>query len=104
MKNQFLFSAAILTAVFLLRWQFLQLIAWASMFARYSWSHGMLDGWRMTFDGNHPCAICHAVAAGGGAQAAALNALASHPSLLVLPVALLLAAPTVSRAIRSARP
>ncbi len=103
MKTRSWFPVGMLITVLILRWQLLQLIAWASMFVRYSWSHGMIDGWRMTFDGNHPCAICHTVAAGSSAQAAVIGTLASHPSLLLLPAALLLAAPPVFRTFRPAR-
>ena len=90
MKFKYWFNPLILLTVFFLRWQLLQLIAWGTMLIRYSFEEGLAQGWRMTFDGNHPCAICHAVSSGSQAEAAVLGALASHPSLLLLPAALIL--------------
>jgi hypothetical protein len=80
--------AALWLGVFALRWHLLQGIAWSSMLVRYSLRHGPLEGWQRTFDGDHPCAICHAVAAGGRAEALLLGTLAEHPSLVMVPVVL----------------
>lgn len=100
MKNKRIVSAGILSGVFLLRWQILQLIAWATMLARYSWTHGVRDGWAMTFDGSHPCAICHAVASGTQAEAWFFGMLSSTPSLLLVPAACLLAIPLIVQPFR----
>lgn len=90
MKPNHWIPTSILFAVFFLRWQLLQLIAWTTMFVRYAWANGPADGWRMTFDGNHPCVICHAVASGSKAEAAILGTLAEFPTLLLLPTAAVL--------------
>lgn len=85
-------QAAVLLAVFALRWPLLQLIAWLSMLVRYSSQHGLVSGWRMTFDGEHPCVLCRAVATGSQAEAAVLGLLASQPALLLLPASLVVIA------------
>lgn len=57
--------AAICTAVAVgLHWILLQCVAWLSMAVIYTEQEGSLaEGLAMTFDGNHPCAMCHAISA-----------------------------------------
>ncbi len=43
-------------------WGVLQCIAWTNMLVDYSASDGILEGARMTFDGEHPCAMCKSIA------------------------------------------
>jgi hypothetical protein len=40
----------------------LQGIAWTRMLVSYSAEEGLLEGARQTFDGNHPCGLCLAIA------------------------------------------
>lgn len=41
----------------------MQAVAWAEMIVDYSVDNGLADGLRMTFDGQHPCERCNAIAA-----------------------------------------
>ncbi|GAA5480158.1 hypothetical protein [Haloferula helveola] len=41
----------------------LQCIAWANMLVSYSAEGGLMEGARMTFDGEHPCGMCKAISA-----------------------------------------
>ena len=47
-----------------LNWDFLQSIAWLSMFAQNLQSLPATRALQQTLDGKHPCALCKAVAAG----------------------------------------
>lgn len=38
-------------------------VAWAGMLAAYSKQHSLKEAVEMTFDGEHPCALCHAITA-----------------------------------------
>jgi hypothetical protein len=41
---------------------FLQVMAWTGMAISYSAESGVSEGLRRTFDGEHPCPLCHAIA------------------------------------------
>jgi len=45
-------------------WTLLQSIAWVGMVVNYSHSSPIKEALRKTFDGQHPCQICHIVASG----------------------------------------
>ena len=45
-------------------WTLLQSIAWVGMVVNYSQSSPIKEALRKTFDGQHPCQICHIVASG----------------------------------------
>lgn len=48
-----------------LQWVVLQSVAWAGMFVSYSVREGsLITGMSQTFDAEHPCALCCAVASG----------------------------------------
>ncbi len=40
----------------------LQVVAWSRMLVDYSAQAGLADGMTMTFDGQHPCRMCKAIA------------------------------------------
>lgn len=62
------FTKAIAVAVLImtvgLHWAFLQSLAWATMFVRYSQQSTVKIALIQTFDGKHPCALCEFVAKG----------------------------------------
>ena len=39
----------------------LQCVAWIKMLATYSQAEGVQEGLKMTFDGEHPCAMCRMI-------------------------------------------
>lgn len=45
-------------------WPLLQAVAWGRMIAVYARDHAPAEALRRTFDGKHPCPLCHAVAKG----------------------------------------
>lgn len=45
-------------------WGVLQGVAWSRMLVDYSAEHGLLEGARQTFDGEHPCCMCESIAKG----------------------------------------
>src|SRR5467141_4067274 len=45
-------------------WTLLQSIAWVGMVVNYSQSNSIKVALRKTFDGQHPCQVCHTVASG----------------------------------------
>jgi hypothetical protein len=47
-----------------LHWALFQSVAWVGMMADYSRDHSLGEAVSMTFDGQHPCALCLAVEAG----------------------------------------
>lgn len=47
-----------------LHWSALQSLAWAGMFIAYSQKAPLRQAVSMTFDGQHPCSVCHLVAEG----------------------------------------
>ncbi|MES2922197.1 MAG: hypothetical protein V4819_11660 [Verrucomicrobiota bacterium] len=40
----------------------LQVVAWSRMLVDYSAQAGLAEGMTMTFDGQHPCCMCNAIA------------------------------------------
>lgn len=47
-----------------LQWSVLQTVAWAGMIIAYSQKTPLREAVSMTFDGEHPCPLCHLVAEG----------------------------------------
>jgi hypothetical protein len=45
-------------------WVLLQSVAWTGMFFRYASEGNTVEALEKTFDGRHPCALCHTVRAG----------------------------------------
>jgi hypothetical protein len=45
-------------------WGVMQVIAWSKMIVDYSAQDGLIEGARKTFDGEHPCCMCKAIAEG----------------------------------------
>ena len=45
-------------------WALLQTVAWTTMLADNLQSNSLHDAMAMTFDGQHPCPLCRAIAAG----------------------------------------
>jgi hypothetical protein len=46
------------------RWPLLQTVAWTTMLADNLCTHSVKEAMTETFDGNHPCPLCKAIAAG----------------------------------------
>jgi hypothetical protein len=51
-----------------LHWALLQTIAWTGMVISYSRDNPFREAVSMTFDGQHPCALCHVVKEGRAAE------------------------------------
>lgn len=49
-------------------WGLLQSAAWFTMVVRYSRDHSVAQAVSMTFDGKHPCPLCHFVQKGQAAE------------------------------------
>lgn len=45
-----------------LHWNFLQVVAWGSMLVRYAQDASLSEAVEKTFDGEHPCCMCKAIA------------------------------------------
>ena len=45
-------------------WSLLQTVAWTTMLADNLCTHSVKEAMTETFDGNHPCPLCKAIAAG----------------------------------------
>jgi hypothetical protein len=58
----------LLTCVVGGHWAVMQGIAWATMLARFSQEMPVAQAVAFTFDGQHPCALCHAVKQGQAAE------------------------------------
>jgi hypothetical protein len=58
--------AALLAALMVCggHWATLQSIAWTNMLVSYSQKEPLREAISRTFDGAHPCSLCHAVSAG----------------------------------------
>jgi len=54
-----------------LHWIALQSVAWTTMVIEYSKRAPLREAVAQTFDGAHPCSLCHAVAAGKKSEAGA---------------------------------
>jgi hypothetical protein len=53
-----------LVATISAHWALLQTVAWTTMLANNLQSRSLHDAVTMTFDGEHPCPLCKAIAAG----------------------------------------
>jgi hypothetical protein len=51
-----------------LHWLALQSIAWTTMICEYSKNASLVEAVSKTFDGNHPCSLCHAVNSGKNSE------------------------------------
>jgi hypothetical protein len=51
-----------------LHWLALQSMAWTTMICEYSKDASLFEAVSKTFDGNHPCALCHAVNSGKNSE------------------------------------
>ena len=49
-------------------WAVLQSAAWAGMLVSYSRGATVLEAWRKTFDGQHPCKLCRIVKTGQASE------------------------------------
>jgi hypothetical protein len=45
-------------------WAVLQSIAWSRMLVEYARENSVVEAVQMTFDGEHPCEMCHRIEAG----------------------------------------
>src|SRR5450755_331589 len=59
---------ATLCAAICLHWIVLQSVAWTSMVVKYSQGSSLYQAVEKTFDGNHPCSLCHAVLKGKNSE------------------------------------
>jgi hypothetical protein len=59
-----IFLVLTLAAMLGAHWALLQTVAWTTMIADNLHSNSFQDAVTMTFDGQHPCPICKAIAAG----------------------------------------
>jgi hypothetical protein len=59
-----LFLVFALIAMLGAHWAFLQTIAWTTMLANNLRTQSLTESVSRTFDGNHPCPLCEAIAAG----------------------------------------
>ncbi len=51
-----------------LHWFFLQSIAWTGMLVKYSAQSSLSEAVARTFDGEHPCSLCHIVQQGKASE------------------------------------
>ena len=51
-----------------LHWLAVQSVAWTSMIVEYSQKTSLPEALAKTFDGKHPCSLCHAVRKGQGSE------------------------------------
>jgi hypothetical protein len=68
---RFLGRAATILALCLaigLHWLAVQSVAWTSMIVEYSQKTSLPEALAKTFDGKHPCSLCHAVRKGQGSE------------------------------------
>ena len=49
-------------------WLVLQSVAWGSMLVDYSRAGGLVVAVEKTFDGRHPCGLCHEIQKGQGSE------------------------------------
>lgn len=59
-----IFLVLSLVAMLGAHWALLQTVAWTAMFADNLCTHSVTEAVTETFDGQHPCPLCKAVAAG----------------------------------------
>jgi hypothetical protein len=58
------FIIVALAALLGAHWTLLQTVAWTTMLADNLCTHSVTEAVTQTFDGNHPCDLCKAIAAG----------------------------------------
>jgi len=58
-----LFVIIVIVLTTCLHWTALQTVAWASMLANNLKTHSVSEAFCETFDGQHPCCLCKAIAA-----------------------------------------
>lgn len=59
-----LIAVTVLVLTLGLHWAFLQTVAWTGMLVRYSRDSSFTEAVSRTFDGKHPCRLCHLVREG----------------------------------------
>jgi hypothetical protein len=59
-----IFLVLALVALLGAHWMLLQSVAWTTMLADNLCTHSVTEAVTQTFDGNHPCDLCKAIAAG----------------------------------------
>jgi hypothetical protein len=59
-----IFLVLALAAMLGAHWTLLQSVAWTTMLADNLCTHSVTEAVMQTFDGNHPCDLCKAIAAG----------------------------------------
>src|ERR1700733_4417161 len=59
-----MFVVLALVATLGAHWVLLQTVAWTTMLANNLYTHSVKEAVTETFDGNHPCPLCKAIAAG----------------------------------------
>jgi hypothetical protein len=59
-----MFVVSALVAMLGAHWALLQTVAWTTMLADNLCAHSVKEAMTETFDGNHPCPLCKAIAAG----------------------------------------
>ncbi|HOC00118.1 MAG TPA: hypothetical protein PKM43_15415 [Verrucomicrobiota bacterium] len=64
MRGKHVITALIVALTLGLHWAALQSVAWVSMFVRYSQNTTFREAIDQTFDGRHPCVLCHIVTEG----------------------------------------
>lgn len=88
-------------------WALLQSVAWFSMLVRYSQETTFLQAMVMTFDGKHPCKLCHLVQQGSAEDRAHQKKMAKHDESIQLglpPVSFSLFHPSMPRDLAVAMP
>ena len=61
LKKCFQFLLCAVASVHLIggQWGVLQVVAWSKMLRSYTQEKGLVEGVKDTFDGDHPCPLCH---------------------------------------------
>ena len=87
-------------------WLALQSIAWASMLFERTQEASFSVAWTTTFDGQHPCRICKAVAEGQADETGTASTLSVHVLEASVPAAtpLVISAPRVEAPSLQSRP
>ncbi|MCG3147319.1 MAG: hypothetical protein PCFJNLEI_00758 [Verrucomicrobiae bacterium] len=70
MQNRFSQFLMVLTLIGAIgaHWALLQSVAWVGMLATNARAYSLTEAITRTFDGQHPCQLCHAIAAGKQAE------------------------------------
>ena len=61
-------TVAVLVLTLGLHWALLQTVAWTGMVLSYSRNASLPEALSRTFDGQHPCALCQAIAKGKNSE------------------------------------